>query len=189
VSDNQLFLEAGERRLMARLIDVNFPNYMEVISRDNDRHVMVDRERLLSTIRRISLVANERTRAVRFDFAPGKLTVSSTNPELGDARETVPIDYSGNPFFVGLNAAYVTGVLQREVEKTLSVGLESGESKKRVLMINGERVTLPLYLNAMSVFAYSASRLEIIRGAPEERRRFLDRGIASVNPAYLEQLT
>ena len=58
---------------------------------------MVDRERLLATIRRISLVANERTRAVRFDFAPGKLTVSSTNPELGDARETVPIDYAGQP--------------------------------------------------------------------------------------------
>src|SRR5256884_9963225 len=97
--------------LFRSMIDVNFPNYMEVISRDNDRHVMVDRERLLSTIRRISLVANERTRAVRFDFAPGKLTVSSTNPELGDARETVPIDYAGNPFFVGLNAAYVTDFL------------------------------------------------------------------------------
>ena len=82
VSDNQLFFDAGERRLMARLIDVNFPNYMEVISRDNDRRVLVDRERLLSTIRRISLVANERTRAVRFDFAPGKLTVSSTNPQI-----------------------------------------------------------------------------------------------------------
>jgi DNA polymerase III subunit beta len=111
VSENQIFFEAGDRRLMARKLDVNFPNYMEVISRDNDRHVMVDRERLLSTIRRISLVANERTRAVRFDFAPGKLTVSSTNPELGDARETVPIDYAGNPFFVGLNAAYVSDFL------------------------------------------------------------------------------
>ena len=41
----------------------------------------------------------------------------------------------------------------------------------------------------MSVFAYSSARLEIIRGTPEERRRFLDRGIASINPAYLEQLT
>src|SRR6266571_3865432 len=111
VAENHLFFEAADRRLLARMIDVNFPNYMEVIARDNDRKVLVDRERLLATIRRISLVANERTRAVRFDFAPGKLTVSSTNPELGDARETVPIDYAGNPFFVGLNAAYVTDFL------------------------------------------------------------------------------
>lgn len=129
VSDNQLFFEAGERRLMARMIDVNFPNYMEVISRDNDRKVLVDRERLLSTIRRISLVANERTRAVRFDFAPGKLTVSSTNPELGDARETVPIDYAGNPFFVGLNAAYVTDFLSAVDTPQVSLELKDENSQ------------------------------------------------------------
>jgi DNA polymerase-3 subunit beta len=129
VSDNQLFFEAGERQLMARMIDVNFPNYMEVISRDNDRRVMVDRERLLSTIRRISLVANERTRAVRFDFAPGKLTVSSTNPELGDARETVPIDYAGTPFFVGLNAAYVTDFLSAVDTPQVSLDLKDENSQ------------------------------------------------------------
>jgi DNA polymerase-3 subunit beta len=128
-SENQLFFEAGDRRLMARMIDVNFPNYMEVIARDNDRRVMVDRERLLSTIRRISLVANERTRAVRFDFAPGKLTVSSTNPELGDARETVPIDYAGNPFFVGLNAAYVTDFLSAVDTQSVSLELKDENSQ------------------------------------------------------------
>src|ERR1043165_1739337 len=129
VSENHLFFEAGERKLLARMIDVNFPNYMEVISRDNDRHVMVDRERLLSTIRRISLVANERTRAVRFDFAPGKLTVSSTNPELGDARETVPIDYAGQPFFVGLNAAYVMDFLSATDTPSVSLDLKDENSQ------------------------------------------------------------
>ncbi|HEU4887193.1 MAG TPA: DNA polymerase III subunit beta [Thermoanaerobaculia bacterium] len=129
VSENQLFFEAGDRRLLARMIDVNFPNYMEVISRDNDRRVMVDRERLLSTIKRISLVANERTRAVRFDFAPGKLTVSSTNPELGDARETVPIDYAGQPFFVGLNAAYVMDFLSATDTPSVSLDLKDENSQ------------------------------------------------------------
>lgn len=129
VSENQLFFDTGDRRLLARMIDVNFPNYMEVIARDNDRHVMIDRERLLSTIRRISLVANERTRAVRFDFAPGKLTVSSTNPELGDARETVPIDYAGNPFFVGLNAAYVTDFLSAVDTPSVSLDLKDENSQ------------------------------------------------------------
>jgi DNA replication and repair protein RecF len=82
---------------------------------------------------------------------------------------------------------YVSGVLQRDaIEKTLSVGMET---PRRVLMINGEKVTLAAYLNAMSVFAYSSARLEVIRGTPEERRRFIDRGVASVNAAYLEQLT
>lgn len=129
VSDNQLFFEAGDRRLLARMIDVNFPNYMEVISRDNDRRVMVDRERLLSTIRRISLVANERTKALRFDFAPGKLTVSSNNPELGDARETVPIDYAGQPFFVGLNAGYVVDFLSATDTPSVSLDLKDENSQ------------------------------------------------------------
>jgi DNA replication and repair protein RecF len=93
-------------------------------------------------------------------------------------------------FRFGAQSVFVSGALHRDaIDKTLSVGLETGETKRRVLMINGEKVTLPAYLNAMSVFAYSAARLEVIRGAPEERRRFLDRGIASINPAYLEQLT
>jgi DNA polymerase-3 subunit beta len=129
VSENQLFFEAGDRRLLARMIDVNFPNYMEVISRDNDRRVMVDRERLLQTIKRISLVANERTRAVRFDFSAGKLTVSSTNPELGDARETVPIDYAGQPFFVGLNAAYVMDFLSATDTQSVSLDLKDENSQ------------------------------------------------------------
>lgn len=87
-------------------------------------------------------------------------------------------------------SVYVAGALERDgVTRTLSVGLEHTETRRRVLMINGEKIALPAYLNAMSVFAYSQSRLEILRGAPEEKRRFLDRGIASINAQYLEQLS
>ncbi|HUP65452.1 MAG TPA: DNA polymerase III subunit beta [Thermoanaerobaculia bacterium] len=128
-SENHMFFESGARRLMARMIDVNFPNYMEVIARDNDRRVQIDRERLLATIRRISLVANERTRAIRFDFSAGKLTVSSTNPELGDARETVAVEYSGQPFYVGLNAAYVTDFLAAIDTQTVTFDLKDENSQ------------------------------------------------------------
>ena len=86
----------------------------------------------------------------------------------------------------GATNVFVSGVVSRDVEKTLSVGLDD---KKRVLLINGERVPLASYVSAMTVFAYSAARLEIVRGSPEERRRFLDRGIASIDPGYLEQVT
>lgn len=85
---------------------------------------------------------------------------------------------------------FVSGAVTRDdLTRTLSVGLEQGESRRRVLMINGEKVTLPAYLGALSVFAYSSARLDIMRGTPEDRRRFLDRGIASIQPAYVEQLS
>ena len=87
-------------------------------------------------------------------------------------------------------SVFVSGVVERDgLERTLSVGLETGEAKKRVLMINGEKVTLPAYLHALSLFAYSSARLDAVRGTPEERRRFLDRGIASIHPSYVEQLS
>jgi DNA replication and repair protein RecF len=85
---------------------------------------------------------------------------------------------------------FVGGRVVRDgIERNLSVGLETGEAKRRVLMINSEKVTLPVYLDALIVFAYSAARLEIIRGEPEERRRFLDRGIASINSGHVQALT
>jgi DNA replication and repair protein RecF len=67
----------------------------------------------------------------------------------------------------------------------------SGEPapRRKILMLNGERVALSPYVAAMTVFAYSAARLDVVRGTPEERRRFLDRGIASIDPAYLEAMT
>jgi DNA replication and repair protein RecF len=87
-------------------------------------------------------------------------------------------------------SVFVSGAVERDrLTRTLSVGLETGETKKRVLMINGEKVTLPAYLHALSVFAYSSARLDVMRGTPEDRRRFLDRGVASIQPAYLEQLS
>lgn len=85
---------------------------------------------------------------------------------------------------------FAGGTVERDgLERSLSVGLETGETRKRVLLINNERVTLPAYLEALVVFAYSAARLEIIRGEPEERRRFLDRGIASIQPAHVQLLS
>lgn len=87
----------------------------------------------------------------------------------------------------GENSVYVAGALRRgDVVKTTSVGLEMGETRRRVLQINEERVPLSHFVAAMSVFAYSSARLEIIRGAPDERRSFLDRGIASLDPSYID---
>ncbi len=90
----------------------------------------------------------------------------------------------------GETSVFVSGSLRRfDIEKGMSVGLEVGETRRRLLLINEERIPLAQYVTAMSVFAFSSARLEIIRGAPEERRRFLDRGIASIDPAYLESLS
>lgn len=93
-------------------------------------------------------------------------------------------------FLFGESTLFVSGEVERqELTRVLSIGLESGDARRRVVQINEERVTLSKYVSALTVLAYSASRLDIVRGVPEERRRFLDRGIAGVNPSYLDDLT
>lgn len=85
---------------------------------------------------------------------------------------------------------FVSGVMLRSgLEKTLSVGLELAPARKRETLVNRQRVTLAQYVDELHVVAYSAARLEILRGAPEERRRFLDRGISGVDASHVRRLT
>lgn len=84
---------------------------------------------------------------------------------------------------------FIQGSVHRDsVRKALSIGFETGEQRRRELMVNGQKCTLADYLGGISVLAYSASRLEVLRGGPEERRRFLDRGIAALHPRYMADL-
>lgn len=75
------------------------------------------------------------------------------------------------------------------MRKSLSVGLDASSTRKRELLVNGQKTALDQYVSQLPVIAYSAARLEIIRGAPDERRRFLDRGITSLRPGYIAALT
>ncbi|HVT03446.1 MAG TPA: DNA replication and repair protein RecF [Thermoanaerobaculia bacterium] len=84
---------------------------------------------------------------------------------------------------------FASGVVERKaMEKILSVGLELVPARKRETLVNRQRATLAVYLDELHVVAYSAARLEILRGAPEERRRFLDRGISGVDAAHVARL-
>jgi DNA replication and repair protein RecF len=89
----------------------------------------------------------------------------------------------------GTTNLFAGGSLQRgALQQSLSVGIDS-LTPQRALLFNGQPASLSDYLSTMHVFAYSAARLEIIRGGPEERRRFLDRGVASIQPGYIDHLS
>jgi len=116
-SENHLFFRLGGRQLLARSLDVKFPDYEKVIGKDNDRKVKAQVTDLASALRRVALFSSDRSRAVRLEFSPGELILSSANPDLGEARETLPVDYDGEKFFIGLNAQYLADFLS-EIETT-----------------------------------------------------------------------
>ena len=109
--ENHLFFHVGERLLISRKIDGQFPAYERVIPKGNDKRVEFDRDRLTSAIKRVALLSNERSRAVKLAIDKGKVDVTSSSPEFGEAHEQLTVDYAGPALQICFNAQYVLDFL------------------------------------------------------------------------------
>jgi len=109
--ENHLFFRLGERLLVSKRVDDQFPAYDKVLPQGNDKTVICGREALAGAIRRVSLLANERSRAVRFGIESGRLEVSSQSPELGEAKESIEAGYDGDDIQIGFNGQYLLDFL------------------------------------------------------------------------------
>jgi DNA polymerase-3 subunit beta len=98
--------------LAMRLIEGLFPDYKQVIPKQGEKILKVGRLRFLETLRRVSLLSSDKSHAVKLELAPGLLKVLSQNPDLGEAKEEVPVEYAGEPLKIGFNARYLTDVVQ-----------------------------------------------------------------------------
>jgi DNA polymerase-3 subunit beta len=123
--DGQLaWLKRGATEISMRLVEGEFPDYRGVLPKSSRYEVNISRDGLLAAIRRVALFSSERFHGVKLQFAPGSLTVSSTSPDLGEASETIDIDFNGEEMSIGFNATYVTqalGVIPPEREVSLGV--------------------------------------------------------------------
>ena len=106
-SENHLLFTVGNRQLIARLLDVNFPDYDKILSKSNDRVATVPTADSQAAIRRVALFSSERSRGVKLSFEKGLLTIASASQELGDGTETLDVDFDGEPLSIGLNAQYL----------------------------------------------------------------------------------
>jgi DNA polymerase-3 subunit beta len=109
--ENHLFFEIGQRLLISRMIDGQFPAYEKVIPKANDKRIEFERDRLASAVRRVAILSNERSRAVKFIIDKGKVEVTSSSPEFGEAREPLSVDYDGPALTICFNAQYVQDFL------------------------------------------------------------------------------
>ena len=109
--ENHLFFDIGGRLLISRMIDGQFPAFERVIPKNNDKHVEFDRDRLTSAVKRVALLSNERSRAVKFQIDKGKVEIASSSPEFGEAKEVLMVDYAAAPVTICFNAQYVLDFL------------------------------------------------------------------------------
>ena len=130
--ENHLFFEVGGRLLISRMIDGQFPAFERVIPKSNDKRVEFDRDRLTSAVKRVALLSNERSRAVKFQIDKGKVEIASSSPEFGEAKEVIVVDYDSSPVTICFNAQYVLDFLN--VVETDSVGLEFKDEMSQAVM-------------------------------------------------------
>lgn len=109
--DGFLVVRRPDLMLSCRLIDGEFPNYKQVLPKDQRIRLVLPRERLLHAVKRVSLLTHERTRGFRLVLEADSLELSAANPDLGEVREVIPVEYRGERFETGVNARYALDAL------------------------------------------------------------------------------
>ncbi len=128
-TENHIFFGIDGRVLVSRMIDGQFPAYERVIPKGNDKRVEFERERITSAIRRVALLSNERSRAVKFSVDANRVEVASHSPELGEAHEQIVVDYSGPAMQISFNAQYVLEFLNVVETDTIAIELKDEVSQ------------------------------------------------------------
>jgi DNA polymerase-3 subunit beta len=111
-SENHLGFRREGTQVYTRLIEGPYPNYEQVIPRDNDKIVIADRNLITQALRRMAVVASDQTHRVRLGFASGMVRLSVETPDLGEAHEEMEVDYAGDALEIGFNASYLLEVLK-----------------------------------------------------------------------------
>src|SRR6185312_2717339 len=111
-SDNHIGFRAGGTLVFSRLIEGPYPNYEQVIPRENDKFATVDKAAMAAALRRMSVVASDQTHRIRLAFSGGAVKFSVQTPDLGEAQDELAVTYEGEPLEIGFNAMYLLEILK-----------------------------------------------------------------------------
>jgi len=132
MDDNHIYFQVGPRLLISRMLYGQFPNYEMVMPKNNDKSVQFNIKALSTAIRRVALMADEKSHAIRFHLEPQQLVISSQNPEEGEANETIQTDYTGEETDIGFNAQYLQEFLNAVGDATVVFEFKDGHTQAQL---------------------------------------------------------
>jgi DNA polymerase-3 subunit beta len=147
-AENQVVVRCGSHVLSSALVDGHFPQYQDVIPKDNDKRVELPTDELLSAVKRAALLTNEQSKGVRLAFDKERLVLSSRAPEQGEATISMRIEYQAEPMEIGFNPVFLGEALR--VVGTPTIQLEMKESNRPGVMKAGNEflyVVMPVNLS------------------------------------------
>ena len=109
---NHLGFSGSGREVYTRLIEGSYPNYEQVIPKDNDKHAIVEKRALESAVRRMAVVASDQTHRIKLAFEEGRVHLNVLTPDLGEGHDELELLYEGEDLEIGFNANYLLEVLR-----------------------------------------------------------------------------
>lgn len=129
---NHIYFEIGSRHLVSRMLAGQFPNYEMVMPKGNDKSIVLDCASLNQAVRRVALMADDRSRAVRFQIGSSGLQISSQTAEEGEARESLMTEYAGEETQIGFNAQYLQDFLSVVGEGQVALEFKDSNSQTQL---------------------------------------------------------
>jgi DNA polymerase-3 subunit beta len=126
-SGNHLGFRADSTEIYTRLIEGTYPNYDQVIPRDNDKVAIIDKKLLESAVRRMAVVASDQTHRIRMKFEPGRVHLNVLTPDLGEGHDELEVGYEGEELEIGFNANYLLEVLRHIPSDEVKVAFKAPE--------------------------------------------------------------
>ena len=126
-SENHLGFRAASTEVYTRLIEGTYPNYEQVIPRDNDKVATVDKKSLESAVRRMAVVASDQTHRIRLKFEENRVHLNVLTPDLGEGHDELEIGYEGEELEIGFNANYLLEVLRYMPSDEVNVAFKAPE--------------------------------------------------------------
>jgi len=129
--ENKLYVQVSSETggvaatMSTSLVEGTFPPYNDVIPKDSDKKVTLNRDRFFSAVRRAALLTNEESKGVRLAFASGTLSISSRAPEMGEAKIDLPVEYAGEAIEIGFNPNYLMDALKVADQETVTFEMKT----------------------------------------------------------------
>ena len=111
-SETQISFEFDGVLVVSKLIDGQYPNFRQVIPASSEHRITLEREQLQNAVRRVALLTSDKSNSIRLTFGKNLLVISAVTPELGEARENIPIKYSGKEVAIAFNPDFVVAPLK-----------------------------------------------------------------------------
>ncbi|TAL24200.1 MAG: DNA polymerase III subunit beta [Nitrospirae bacterium] len=111
IGKSHVMFKIEDVQFLTRLIEGTYPNYEQVIPSGNEKKIAINKEEFIKALRRVSVMSREKSNAIKADFSDGSLSVSASNPDLGEAKDEVKVEYKGEPLSMGFNAKYLLDAL------------------------------------------------------------------------------